>query len=32
MWVSRGQKESLAGQANVLFEMVWRAISNAETD
>lgn len=28
MWVSRGQKESLISQANVLFEMVWRAISN----
>ncbi len=27
MWVSRGQKESLAAQANILFEMVWRAIS-----
>ncbi len=32
MWVSRGQKESLAGQANVLFEMVWRAISNPNPD
>lgn len=30
MWVSRGQKESLAEQANVLFEMVWRAISNPD--
>jgi len=30
MWIYRGQKESLAGQANVLFEMVWRAISNPE--
>ncbi|MDM8522362.1 TetR/AcrR family transcriptional regulator [Desulfococcaceae bacterium HSG8] len=28
MWISRGQKGSLTGQANVLFEMVWRAISN----
>ena len=27
MWVSRGQKESLAGQSQVLFDMVWRAIS-----
>lgn len=27
MWVARGQKESLAGQANELFEMVWRAIT-----
>lgn len=30
MWVSRGQQESLAKQANILFEMVWRAISNPE--
>jgi AcrR family transcriptional regulator len=30
MWVSRGQKESLSAQANVLFEMVWRAISNPQ--
>ncbi len=28
MWISRGQKESLAGNANIMFEMVWRAISN----
>ncbi len=28
MWVSRGQKESLAEQVNVLFDMVWQAISN----
>ncbi len=28
MWVSRGQKESLGAQANMLFEMVWRAISS----
>ncbi|QTA89856.1 Transcriptional regulator, TetR family [Desulfonema magnum] len=27
MWIARGQKESLSGQANTLFEMVWRAIS-----
>jgi AcrR family transcriptional regulator len=27
MWVSRGQQESLAGQSQVLFDMVWRAIS-----
>ena len=26
MWVSRGQQESLAGQSQVLFDMVWRAI------
>lgn len=30
MWVYRGQKESLSNQANALFEMVWRAISNPE--
>ena len=30
MWIYRGQKESLASQANVLFEMYWRAISNPE--
>jgi len=30
MWVSRGQKESPTAQANFLFEMVWRAISNPE--
>lgn len=30
MWVSRGQKEGLSSQANVLFEMVWRAISKSE--
>ena len=27
MWILRGQKYSLAKQANVLFEMVWRGIS-----
>jgi AcrR family transcriptional regulator len=32
MWVARGQKESLAAQANVAFEMVWRAISNPGRD
>jgi AcrR family transcriptional regulator len=31
MWVSRGQKESLAEKSNVLFEMVWRAIENPKT-
>ncbi|RJP79993.1 MAG: TetR/AcrR family transcriptional regulator [Desulfobacteraceae bacterium] len=30
MWVSRGQKESPSEQANVMFEMVWRAISNPD--
>ena len=32
MWVSRGRQESLSGQSNVLFEMIWRAISNPHTD
>jgi AcrR family transcriptional regulator len=32
MWVSRGQKESLSGQSNILFEMVWRAIANPRSD
>lgn len=27
MWVSRGQQKSLAGQSQVLFDMVWRAIA-----
>lgn len=33
MWVSRGRQESLASQSNILFEMIWRAISRpmAET-
>ncbi len=30
MWIHRGQKKSLADQANILFEMVWRAITNPE--
>jgi len=30
MWVFRGQKESLTGKANVIFTMVWRAISKPE--
>ncbi len=30
MWVSRGQKESLSGQAQVLFDMIWRAIVTPE--
>ncbi|WP_136798373.1 MULTISPECIES: TetR/AcrR family transcriptional regulator [Desulfosediminicola] len=28
MWILRGKKESLAGQANVMFEMVWRGMAN----
>ncbi len=27
MWILRGKKESLAGQANVMFEMVWRGMA-----
>lgn len=30
MWIFRGQKEGLSGNANVLFEMLWKAISNSE--
>ncbi|CAN2050169.1 TetR/AcrR family transcriptional regulator, fatty acid metabolism regulator protein [Candidatus Magnetomoraceae bacterium gMMP-13] len=30
MWISRGQKESLSEQANILFEMIWQAISKPE--
>jgi len=28
MWILRGKKESLAAQANVMFEMVWRGMAN----
>ena len=31
MWIQRGCKESLAAQANVLFEMVWRGMTNPES-
>ncbi len=27
MWILRGKKESLAGQANVMFEMVWHGMA-----
>jgi len=27
MWIYRGQKEGLAGNTNVLFEMLWRSLS-----
>ena len=30
MWIYRGQKESLSGQANILFDLIWRGISNSE--
>ncbi len=32
MWIQRGQKESLSDQANILFEMVWRGMTNPEND
>lgn len=28
MWILRGQKESLSEQANTMFEMVWRGMTN----
>ena len=31
MWVQRGQKESLADQTDVMFEMIWRGIVTPET-
>ena len=30
MWILRGQQESLSGQANAMFEMVWRGMLNPE--
>jgi len=27
MWIYRGQKQSLSGQANLLFNLIWKAIS-----
>ncbi len=30
MWIQRGQKESLAGQAGALFEMIWRGMTRPE--
>jgi AcrR family transcriptional regulator len=32
MWISRGQQGRLTDQASMLFEMVWRAISNPGND
>ena len=32
MWLSRGQQGRLTDQASMLFEMVWRAISNPGND
>lgn len=31
MWILRGQKESLAEQANTLFEMVWQGMANPDS-
>ena len=30
MWVYRGQKENMTDNANVLFELIWKGISNPE--
>ncbi len=30
MWVQRGQKESLSGQTDIMFEMIWRGIVTPE--
>ncbi|MFZ5569906.1 MAG: TetR/AcrR family transcriptional regulator [Thermodesulfobacteriota bacterium] len=30
MWISRGCRQPLSAQADIMFEMVWRAISNPE--
>jgi AcrR family transcriptional regulator len=32
MWISRGQQGRLTDQANILFEMIWRAISNPDSE
>ncbi len=32
MWILRGRTESLAAQANVMFEMVWRGMANPDRD
>jgi len=32
MWIYRGQKESLVGDSNMVFEMLWRAISLPEKE
>jgi AcrR family transcriptional regulator len=31
MWIQRGQQGSLTAQANVLFEMVWRGMTNPDS-
>ena len=30
MWILRGQKESLSGQANAMFEMIWRGMTDPD--
>ena len=32
MWILRGKNESLAGQANLMFEMVWRGMANPKKE
>ncbi|MBE0584389.1 MAG: TetR/AcrR family transcriptional regulator [Desulfofustis sp.] len=32
MWILRGQQESLAAQANTMFEMVWRGMTNPDRE
>ena len=32
MWIHRGQKEGLAERSNLLFEMVWRAMTHADPE
>jgi hypothetical protein len=32
MWISRGQHGHLTDQAGTLFEMIWRAISNPDSN
>ena len=32
MWILRGQNDSLSAQANTMFEMVWRGMTNPEAE
>lgn len=32
MWILRGQKDSLSAQANTMFEMVWRGMTDPEAE
>lgn len=32
MWILRGRQDSLSGQANLLFEMVWRGMANPKNN